>query len=50
MLTILVSCKLGNLEIFASHILYQISQTTSPSNLLDCGETSIPKFKIPLQK
>ena len=50
LLPILTSWTLGNIDIVDSHLLSRISHPTLPSNPLDCGETSIPKFKIPLQK
>ena len=50
LLHILESCTLGNIDIVASHLLYQLAQTTLSSSTLYYGKTSIPKFKMPLQK
>ena len=44
------SCILGNIYFLDSHIISHISHQTLPSNPLDCRETSIPKFKVSLQK
>ena len=46
----MASWTLGNVGVIASHIFSQIVQPTLPSNPLDCVETSMPKFKVTLQK
>ena len=50
LLPILSRYTLDHIEVVDSCLLSQISQTYFPSILLYCVETSIPKFKVPLQK
>ena len=50
LLPIMKSCTLEKIDIFSYHLLSHLAQPTFPSNPLDCGKTSITKFKIKLQK
>ena len=50
LLLILEIFTLGNIDVISSHILSQFTHLTLSSNPLDCVETSVPSFKVPLKK